>query len=61
LFKLKARWGIKKIMAYEYEGLRYDCGYKLGYLKATINFALKRPEHKEAFKLYLEERKKFIE
>jgi UTP--glucose-1-phosphate uridylyltransferase len=49
------------VLAYEYEGVRYDCGNKLGYLKATINFALKHPELKEAFKGYLEERKKFIE
>ena len=31
------------------------------YLKATINIALKHPELKDAFKGYLEERKKFIE
>ena len=49
------------VLAYEYEGVRYDCGNKLGYLKATINFALKHPELKDAFKGYLEERKKFIE
>ena len=49
------------VLAYEYEGVRYDCGNKLGYLKATINFALKHPELKEAFKGYLQERKKFIE
>jgi UTP--glucose-1-phosphate uridylyltransferase len=49
------------VLAYEYEGVRYDCGNKLGYLKATINFALKHPELKDAFKDYLQEQKKFIE
>jgi UTP--glucose-1-phosphate uridylyltransferase len=49
------------VLAYEYEGVRYDCRNKLGYLKATINFALKHPELKDAFKDYLQEQKKFIE
>lgn len=42
------------VLAYEYEGMRYDCGNKLGYLKATINFALKHPELKREFKEYLQ-------
>jgi UTP--glucose-1-phosphate uridylyltransferase len=46
------------VLAYEYEGVRYDCGNKLGYLKATINFALKHPELKGDFKDYLEGREK---
>jgi len=41
------------VLACEYEGVRYDCGNKLGYLKATINFALKHPELKDTFKVYL--------
>jgi UTP--glucose-1-phosphate uridylyltransferase len=44
------------VLAYEYEGMRYDCGNKLGYLKATINFALKHPELKDDFKDYLRDR-----
>jgi UTP--glucose-1-phosphate uridylyltransferase len=42
--------GIKKIlemetvMAYEFSGKRYDCGSKLGYLKANLNYALKDPD-----------------
>lgn len=28
------------VYAYEFEGVRYDCGNKLGYLKATIDYAL---------------------
>lgn len=32
------------VHAYQFDGIRYDCGSKLGYLKATIAFALKHPE-----------------
>ena len=41
------------ILAYEFEGTRYDCGSKLGYLKATMDFALKHPEVGEVFRDYL--------
>lgn len=39
--------------AWEFEGIRYDCGNKFGYLKATIAYALKHPETKNSFKEYL--------
>jgi UTP--glucose-1-phosphate uridylyltransferase len=35
------------IYAYNFEGRRYDVGDKLGFLEATIDFALKRPELKD--------------
>lgn len=44
------------VLAYEYDGIRYDCGSKLGYLKATIEFALKHPELKDDFGAYLKSR-----
>lgn len=44
----------EKVLAYRFEGVRYDCGSKLGYMKANINLALKHPEIKEEFKQYLE-------
>jgi len=44
------------VLAYEYEGIRYDCGSKLGYLKATIEFALKHPELRDEFSSYLKNR-----
>ena len=44
------------VFAYEYEGIRYDCGSKLGYLKATIEFALKHPELRDEFSSYLKNR-----
>jgi UTP--glucose-1-phosphate uridylyltransferase len=45
------------VLALQYEGVRYDCGNKLGYRKATINLALKHQELKEDFRMYLENRK----
>jgi UTP--glucose-1-phosphate uridylyltransferase len=41
------------VMAYEFQGQRYDCGSKLGYLQATVNFALKHPELAEDFRAFL--------
>ncbi|MBI4195901.1 MAG: UTP--glucose-1-phosphate uridylyltransferase GalU [Betaproteobacteria bacterium] len=32
------------VLAYEFAGTRYDCGSKLGYLKANLAYALKHPE-----------------
>lgn len=42
------------VLGYQFEGTRYDCGSKLGYLQATVQFALKHPEVKEAFRAFLE-------
>jgi UTP--glucose-1-phosphate uridylyltransferase len=41
------------VLAYEFEGKRYDCGNKLGYLTATVEYALKHPTLKEDFLEYL--------
>lgn len=41
------------VLAYRYQGLRYDCGSKLGYLKAMVAMGLKHPETKEGFAEYL--------
>ena len=37
----------------EFEGKRYDCGSKLGYLQATVEYALEHPEIKQDFERYL--------
>ncbi len=37
----------EKLFAYEFDGTRYDTGDRMGYIEATIAFALKRPELKE--------------
>ena len=39
--------------AYDFEGKRYDVGDKLGFLEATVDFALKREELKDGFLDYL--------
>jgi UTP--glucose-1-phosphate uridylyltransferase len=46
----------EQVLAYEYEGVRYDCGSKLGYLKATVDFALRHPEVKDGFSEFLKTR-----
>jgi len=43
------------VYAYEYTGRRYDCGTKLGYLQATVELALKRPDLGSDFRAYLEQ------
>jgi UTP--glucose-1-phosphate uridylyltransferase len=43
----------QKIYAYEFEGKRYDAGSKLGYLKATVDYALERPDLAREFRDYL--------
>jgi UTP--glucose-1-phosphate uridylyltransferase len=43
----------EQVLAYEFEGKRYDCGTKLGYLQATVEYALRHPELKDAFANYL--------
>jgi UTP--glucose-1-phosphate uridylyltransferase len=44
----------EQVLAYEFEGRRYDCGSKLGYLKATIEYGLRHEELGEAFRTYLQ-------
>ncbi len=39
-----------------FEGLRHDCGDKLGFLKATVDMALKRDEFRVEFEKYLRQR-----
>src|SRR5438034_4561325 len=36
--------GDEKVLAYQFEGRRYDCGNKLGYLEAMVDYGLKHPE-----------------
>ena len=40
----------QEVLAYEFKGKRYDCGSKLGYLAATVEYGLKHPELAEEFK-----------
>jgi UTP--glucose-1-phosphate uridylyltransferase len=43
----------EKVLAYSYEGKRYDCGSKEGFLQATVELALQHPEVHEDFRNYL--------
>jgi len=45
--------GDEQVLAYRFEGRRYDFGSKLGYLQATVEFALEHPELREDFREYL--------
>ncbi len=44
------------LYAYEFEGQRYDTGDKIGYVKATIDFALKRDDMKEEITEFIKEK-----
>lgn len=46
------------IYAYEFEGTRYDVGDKLGFLKATVEYALRREDLRDKFMEYLNSLKK---
>jgi len=48
--------GEERVVAYRFEGRRYDCGRKLGYLEATVDFGLKHPELAEDFAAFLRDR-----
>ncbi|MDO8301342.1 UTP--glucose-1-phosphate uridylyltransferase GalU [Lacisediminimonas sp.] len=41
------------VLSYRFEGKRYDCGSKQGYLQATVELALRHPEVREEFRQYL--------
>jgi len=45
----------ERVLAYRYEGTRYDCGSKLGYLKATTAMGLKHVEVGDEFCRFLQE------
>ena len=43
----------ESVYALEFEGKRFDCGSKIGYLQAIITYGLKHPEVAEEFQAYL--------
>jgi len=43
----------ERLLAYKFEGKRYDCGNKLGYLEATVELAMKHAAVGKSFKEYL--------
>jgi UTP--glucose-1-phosphate uridylyltransferase len=42
------------VYAYRFSGKRYDCGSKLGYLEATVEYGLRHPELGDQFARYLD-------
>jgi UTP--glucose-1-phosphate uridylyltransferase len=46
----------EQVLAYEFVGKRYDCGTKLGYVQATVDFALRHAELHDTFDAWLRER-----
>jgi UTP--glucose-1-phosphate uridylyltransferase len=44
----------ERVLAYRFAGTRYDCGSKLGYLKATLAMGLKHPETGKDFSEYVQ-------
>lgn len=46
----------EQVLAYEFVGKRYDCGTKLGYVQATVDFALRHAELRDTFDAWLRER-----
>ncbi|NLK24377.1 MAG: UTP--glucose-1-phosphate uridylyltransferase GalU [Clostridiales bacterium] len=51
---LKSLMNQEVMYAYEFDGKRYDLGDKLGFLQATTEYALKKPELRDEFIKYLE-------
>ena len=44
----------EQLLAYRFNGIRYDCGAKLGYLQAQVAFGLRHPELRDEFAAYLD-------
>lgn len=44
----------EQVLAYRYQGVRYDCGSKSGYLEATVKLGLRHPEVGKEFRAMLE-------
>ena len=51
--ELKTQLKRKPVYGYLFDGKRYDGGDKVGFLKATVELALKNPSLKDEFKKYL--------
>ena len=50
---IAALLGEERVLAHEFSGVRYDCGSKLGYLKANVAYGLKHPEVARDFARHL--------
>jgi UTP--glucose-1-phosphate uridylyltransferase len=45
--------GEQRVLAHRFKGTRYDCGSKLGYLKANVEYGLRHPEVGDEFRAFL--------
>jgi UTP--glucose-1-phosphate uridylyltransferase len=54
---ISALLGHERVLAVRLPGRRYDCGSKLGYLQATLEYGLRHPETGDGFSRYLKARK----
>ena len=45
----------RKVHGYRFDGTRYDCGSKAGYLQATVAFGLDRPELRDELMVFLQD------
>jgi len=52
---IEALMGEQTVLAYEFEGTRYDCGSKFGYLKANVEMGLQHHEIGDEFRDYLKD------
>ncbi|MFW5992356.1 MAG: UTP--glucose-1-phosphate uridylyltransferase, partial [Halanaerobiaceae bacterium] len=52
---LKTLSNRRSVYAYNFKGKRYDIGNKMGFLKATVEFALRRDDFKDEFREFLKE------
>jgi UTP--glucose-1-phosphate uridylyltransferase len=50
---ISALLGDCRIDGFQFKGQRYDCGSKIGYLKANVDYALKHPELAKEFSAWL--------
>jgi UTP--glucose-1-phosphate uridylyltransferase len=50
---IAALLGEERVLAHQFTGVRYDCGSKLGYLKANVAYGLKHPEVAREFARHL--------
>jgi UTP--glucose-1-phosphate uridylyltransferase len=51
---IAALLGDEPVHALPFSGIRYDCGSKIGYLRATVEYGLRHPELGESFRAYLQ-------
>ena len=45
---------VEPVHALPFTGIRYDCGSKIGYLRATVEYGLRHPELGAGFRAYLQ-------